>query len=114
MKGYILLSIAIISEVFATLCLKISNGFAHLLPSIGVVLGYGLAFYLLSQSLAYMSLSLAYAVWSGVGTALTAILGILIFADPLSFWVIFGIACIIFGVVLMNTSKSPSKEKATS
>ncbi len=37
MKGYILLSIAIISEVFATLCLKISNGFAHLLPSIGVV-----------------------------------------------------------------------------
>ncbi|GIN59861.1 hypothetical protein J8TS2_41800 [Lederbergia ruris] len=65
MKGYILLSIAIVSEVLATLCLKLSEGFSNIIPSIGVVFGYGLAFYLLSQSLAYMSLSLAYAVWSG-------------------------------------------------
>ncbi|MFS0613280.1 DMT family transporter [Lederbergia ruris] len=113
MKGYILLSIAIVSEVLATLCLKLSDGFSNIIPSIGVVFGYGLAFYLLSQSLAYMSLSLAYAVWSGVGTALTAILGILVFSDPLSFWVILGVVCIILGVVLLNTSKATSEEEAT-
>lgn len=113
MKGYILLSIAIVSEVLATLCLKLSDGFSNIIPSIGVVFGYGLAFYLLSQSLAYMSLSLAYAVWSGVGTALTAILGILVFSDPLSFWVILGVICIILGVVLLNTSNATSEEEAT-
>lgn len=113
MKGYILLSIAIVSEVLATLCLKLSDGFSNIIPSIGVVFGYGLAFYLLSQSLAYMSLSLAYAVWSGVGTALTAILGILVFSDPLSFWVILGVVCIILGVVLLNTSNATSEEEAT-
>ncbi|GIN59860.1 hypothetical protein J8TS2_41790 [Lederbergia ruris] len=49
----------------------------------------------------------------GVGTALTAILGILVFSDPLSFWVILGVVCIILGVVLLNTSKATSEEEAT-
>lgn len=106
MKGYGLLSTAIVAEIVATICLKLSEGFTVLAPSIVVVIGYGLAFFMLSKALAFLPLSLAYAIWSGVGTALTTILGILIFAEPFSLGVVLGISCIILGVVFMNTSKS--------
>ena len=103
MKGYIYLSISILAEILATLSLKLSEGFTVLLPSFVVVIGYGLAFFTLSKSLVYLPLSLAYAIWSGVGTALTAVLGILLFDEPLSIGMIAGILCIIGGVVLMNS-----------
>lgn len=107
MKGYMYLSVSIVAEIAGTLSLKFSEGFTVLFPSIIVVIGYGLAFYMLGKSLAYLPLSLAYAIWSGVGTALTAVLGIVFLDDPLSIGVILGIICIIGGVVLMN---SPAKE----
>ena len=107
MKGYMYLSVSIVAEIAGTLSLKFSEGFTVLFPSIIVVIGYGLAFYMLGKSLAYLSLSLAYAIWSGVGTALTAVLGIVLLDDPLSIGVILGIICIIGGVVLMN---NPAKE----
>lgn len=107
MKGYMYLSVSIVAEIAGTLSLKFSEGFTVLFPSIIVVIGYGLAFYMLGKSLAYLPLSLAYAIWSGVGTALTAVLGIVLLDDPLSIGVILGIICIIGGVVLMN---SPAKE----
>lgn len=111
MKGYVYLSVSIITEIIATLCLKLSEGFTVLLPSIIVVLGYGIAFYMLGKALKFMPLSLAYAIWSGVGTAVTAIIGILIFDEPLSIGVVFGIACIIFGIVLMNSSNTATAEQ---
>lgn len=82
MKSYLALSIAILSEIFGTTMLKLSDGFSSVLPSIGVVIGMGVAFYSLSISLRTIPLSLAYAIWSGVGTALTALIGILIWKDP--------------------------------
>ena len=103
MKGYIYLSISIVAEILATLSLKLAEGFTVLLPSIVVVIGYGLAFYMLSKTLIYLHLSLAYAIWSGVGTALTAILGIVVFDEPLSIGLIMGILCVIGGVALMNS-----------
>jgi small multidrug resistance pump len=54
---------AVLSEVIATTSLKFSEGFTKLLPSIIVVLGYGLSFYLLSISLKVMSFGIAYALW---------------------------------------------------
>ncbi|WP_413367649.1 DMT family transporter [Lysinibacillus sp. 3P01SB] len=106
MKGYMYLSISILAEIAGTFSLKFSEGFTVLLPSIIVVIGYGLAFYMLSKSLTYMPLSLAYAIWSGVGTALTAVLGIVFLDDPLSLAGILGILCIIGGVVLMNNTSN--------
>lgn len=103
MKGYIYLSISIVAEILATLSLKLAEGFTVLLPSIIVVIGYGLAFYMLGKTLIYLPLSLAYAIWSGVGTALTAILGIVVFDEPLSIGLIMGILCVIGGVALMNS-----------
>lgn len=109
MKSYIALALAIIGEVFGTTMLKISEGFTNLIPSIGVVIGMILAFYCLSLVLKSMSLGLAYAIWSGVGTALTALLGILLWGDSFNLITIFSIVLIIGGVVLLNSSNRPEK-----
>lgn len=103
MRGYLALSIAIISEIFGTTMLKLSDGFSNVLPSIGVVIGMGLAFYSLSISLRTIPLSLAYAIWSGVGTALTALIGILIWNDPFNLLTGLSLLIIIGGLVLLNS-----------
>lgn len=102
MSGWWLLMLAVASEVMGSSALKASQGFSKLLPSLLVVLGYGSAFYLLSQSLKTIPLSVAYAVWSGLGTALIALLGWLVFKEPMNGPMVLGIALIIAGVVLLN------------
>lgn len=110
-KGYLALSIAIISEIIGTTMLKMSEGFTQLIPSIGVVIGFIIAFYSLSISLRDLPLSLAYAIWSGVGTVLTAIVGIVVWGDPYSILTFAGIVLIVGGVVLLNSpAKGPVKE----
>ncbi|AWI13738.1 multidrug efflux SMR transporter [Caldifermentibacillus hisashii] len=114
MKGYIALGISIISEVFGTTMLKLSEGFTNLFPSIGVIVGFGLSFYCLSLCLKTVPLSLAYAIWSGMGTALTALIGVLLWRDPFSIITLVGLVLIIGGVVLLNTSKSPENVRKPS
>ncbi|MNB94450.1 Multidrug resistance protein EbrB [compost metagenome] len=89
--------------------LKLSDGFTNLLPGMGVVVGMGLSFFSLSMSLRVIPLSFAYAVWSGVGTAITALIGVLVWGDPFTFVSFIGIAAIIGGVVLLNSSNQPEK-----
>ncbi len=110
MKGYLALTISIIAEIFATSMLKVSDGFTVLFPSIGVIVGYGLAFYCLSLCLKTLPLSLAYAIWSGVGTALTAVIGALVWGEFFSALKLAGIILIIGGVILLNSSKSEEIE----
>ncbi|MFJ5763815.1 DMT family transporter [Lysinibacillus sp. NPDC093210] len=102
MKGYIYLTISIVCEVFATTMLKLSEGFTVLGPSIAVAFGYGISFYCLSLCLKTLPLSLAYAIWSGVGTALTVVLGIVIWGDIFNLYTALGISLIIGGVILLN------------
>lgn len=104
MNGYVYLSISIISEIFGTSMLKLSNGFTNVLPSIGVIIGFGLAFYCLSLCLKTVPLSLAYAIWSGIGTALTALIGVLVWDEPFSLATLIGLVMIIGGVTLLNAS----------
>ncbi|WP_410768854.1 DMT family transporter [Fontibacillus sp. BL9] len=111
MKGYAALVIAIVSEIFGTNMLKMSDGFSILLPSIGVIAGFGLSFYFLSVSLKTLPLSIAYGIWSGVGTAITAMIGIFLWGEPFHILIAVGLIAIIGGVVLLN---SPQKQKATS
>lgn len=113
-KGYAALAVSIVSEIFGTTMLKMSDGFTNLLPSAGVLVGYGLSFYCLSICLKTIPLSLAYAIWSGLGTALTALIGVLVWDDPFSLLTLAGLVLIIGGVVLLNASRSPDKVKATS
>ncbi|MFJ7647441.1 DMT family transporter [Lysinibacillus sp. NPDC097279] len=102
MKGYIILAISIVCEVFATTMLKLSEGFTVVGPSIAVAFGYGISFYCLSLCLKTLPLSLAYAIWSGVGTALTVVIGIVIWGDIFNLYTAIGISLIIGGVILLN------------
>ncbi|MGE7688544.1 DMT family transporter [Lysinibacillus sp. NPDC097214] len=102
MKGYLFLALSIVSEVFATTMLKFSEAFTFLGPSIAVAIGYGISFYSLSLCLKTLPLSLAYATWSGIGTALTVIVGIVVWGDIFNLYSAIGITLIIGGVILLN------------
>lgn len=102
MNAYFLLAISIVSEVFGSSMLKTTNGFKKVFPSLGVIFGYGIAFYALSLSLKTLSLGVAYAIWAGVGTALTALVGIIIYKEKFNGKKLFGLVFIIGGVILLN------------
>ncbi|MDD1504336.1 multidrug efflux SMR transporter [Lysinibacillus sphaericus] len=102
MSAFGFLFISIISEVFASSMLKLTNGFKRLLPSVGVVVGYGTAFYFLSLTLQSIAIGTAYAIWAGVGTALTAVIGIVFYKELFNLKKIIGILLIIVGVVILN------------
>jgi len=99
MPSWFLLIAAIVAEVGGTTCLKLSDGFSRLVPSIGVVVLYPLAFVFLAAVLKSMDVSVAYAIWSGLGTALIAAIGILLFGEPISGIRIVSLGLIIAGVV---------------
>ncbi|GAA1404037.1 multidrug efflux SMR transporter [Kitasatospora putterlickiae] len=99
---YVLLTLAILSEVCATSCLKLTEGFSRFWPSVGVAIGYVLSFALLGRALKHIPVSVAYAVWSGAGTAAVAGIGVAAFGESLGRLQWFGIALIIVGVVVLN------------
>lgn len=100
---YLLLGIAIVSEVFGSTMLKLSNGFTRLLPVAGVIVGFGVAFYSLSIALKTLPLGVVYATWSGCGTILTVIAGVLFFKEKVNKQDILGIGLLIVGLVLLNS-----------
>lgn len=99
---WIYLAIAIVAEVIATSCLKPSEGFTCLWPSVAVVTGYGLAFFFLSLTLRTLPVGVTYAVWSGVGIVLVATVGWLAFGQRLDAPALIGMAMIIGGVAVLN------------
>lgn len=102
MKTYLLLFLAIAAEVVATSALKASENFTRLTPSLLVVAGYGVAFTCLSMTLKTLPLGVAYAIWSGVGTALVAVVGWLLYKQQLDLPAVLGISLIIAGTVVLN------------
>jgi small multidrug resistance pump len=102
MKTYLLLFLAIAAEVVATSALKASENFTRLTPSLLVVAGYGVAFTCLSMTLKTLPLGVAYAIWSGVGTALVAVVGWLLYKQQLDLPAFFGISLIIAGTIVLN------------
>jgi len=96
------LVLAILAEVAGTTSLKFSQGFTKLIPSLIVVVCYGLSFWLLSLTLKKIEVGIAYAIWSAVGTALITAIGILWFKEPLTALKIGSIVLIILGVVGLN------------
>ena len=102
MRPWIFLSVAIVSEVAATSALKASEGFSRFWPSLVVVVGYGLAFYFLSLTLRTIPVGVAYAIWSGTGVALVALIAWLFFGQALDAPAILGLLLIVAGVVVLN------------
>jgi small multidrug resistance pump len=100
----IFLLLAIASEVIATVALKTSEGFSRPLPAAIVVVGYGISFFLLAIVLKHMSVGTTYAVWSAVGTAAIAIIGIVAYGEGANLMKIASLGLIILGVVGLNAA----------
>lgn len=100
--NWLFLALAIALEVCGTTSMKLSEGFAKLLPSIMIFVFYGLSFAALTVTLKSIDVSVAYAVWAGAGTALIAAIGILWFKEPAGVLKLVSIAVIVIGVVGLN------------
>lgn len=100
--NWLFLAIAIVSEVIATSALKASAGFTRLGPSAIVAIGYGIAFYMLAQTLKTIPMGVAYAVWSGAGIVLITLVGYFFFKQRLDLPALAGIALIVAGVIVMQ------------
>lgn len=110
--GYWYLEIAIIAEVIATSALKASGEFTKLVPSIIVITGYGVAFYFLALVLKTIPVGVAYAIWSGMGIVLIAIMVSIFFKQIPDVPALIGMALIILGVVVINVFPKQLATKA--
>ena len=99
---YIYLAIAIVTEVIGTSALKATEEFTRFWPSIIVLAGYVTSFYFLSLCLRHVPVGVAYAIWSGIGIILIAIVGWFLYKQSLDLPAVIGIAFIIAGVVVIN------------
>lgn len=101
--SWVMLAGAIVLEVVATLSLKASAGFTRKIWLIPIVVGYLGAYGMLIAVLAAgVPVGVAYGIWAAVGVALTAVLGRVLFKDPLTLTMLVGIALITGGVLLIE------------
>ncbi|MDO4443762.1 MAG: multidrug efflux SMR transporter [Slackia sp.] len=107
---YVLLCISIVSEVFGTTMMKLSEGFTVLAPSIGVIVAYVVSFSLFVIVLKTVPLGLAYGIWGGAGTVLTTVIGCVVWGEPFSLYTGLGIALVVMGIYLMNASSQQESE----
>ena len=106
LKAYLILLLAVLFEGLGTSSLQASQQFTRLWPSIGVVIGFGGAFYLMMIVLKYLPLGITYAVWSGLGICLTVFLGWAIFKQSVDFAALVGLGLIIAGIAVINLFSS--------
>ena len=104
MNAWYFLGGAILFEVAGTTCMKLSRGFSELVPSIMMFAFYGCAFALNTIAVRTIDLSVAYAIWSGVGTALTAAIGIMYFKEPAGALKMVSLSLIVIGVMGLHSA----------
>ena len=100
--AYVYLVIAIVGEVVATSALKASESFTKPLPSLLVVVGYGVAFYFMSVCLESISVGVVYAMWSGLGVVLVTAAAAILYRQVPDVWAVVGMALIVAGVLVLN------------
>ena len=99
---YIYFVAAIVSEVIATSSLKASEEFTKLIPSLMVIIGYCISFYLVTLVLRTIPIGITYAIWSGVGIVLVALVGAVLYKQVPDIPAVIGMGLIIAGVVIIN------------
>jgi small multidrug resistance pump len=102
--GWILLVVAIVLEVVGTTNMKLSEGFSKVVPSVLVLFFYALSIVALTFAVNRLDVSVAYAVWSGMGTALVAMIGIWFFQESLTTTKLIALGLIIVGVAMLHTT----------
>ena len=106
--GWLLLTVAIFLEVSGTTCMKLSDGFKEVLPSVLVFIFYGLSFTAFIFALKTLDLSIAYAMWAAIGLSLIAAIGIVHFNEPVTALKMLAIALIVIGVIGLSYSEVTS------
>nr|WP_320158429.1 SMR family transporter [Klebsiella aerogenes] len=106
LNTWIILIVAIAAETVATTMVRASEGFTRLLPSLGVVAGYAVSFYGLSQVVKVMNLGIAYVIWAGLGIFLVSIFSWFLFGQKLDLPAIAGMGLILSGVVVIQLFSS--------
>lgn len=99
---WLTLILAIVLEVCGTTCMRLSEGFTRRLPSVLLFFFYGLCIVALTLALKRIEVSVAYAIWSGLGTALIAVIGILCFRESLTALKAVSLVLIVLGVIGLN------------
>jgi small multidrug resistance pump len=99
---YFYFAIAIVAEVVATSALKASEQFTRIIPSLTVVIGYCISFYMVTLVLRTIPVGITYAIWSGVGIVLITVIGAVLYRQIPDLPAIIGIGFIIAGVVIIN------------
>ncbi|AQW59438.1 QacE family quaternary ammonium compound efflux SMR transporter [Vibrio owensii] len=102
MPPLVALSIAIVCEVIATSSIPKTEQFTKLMPSTVVIIGYGIAFFLLSVTVKSMPVGIVYAIWSGAGIVLVAAVGYFLYGQKLDLAALVGIGFILTGVMIVN------------
>jgi small multidrug resistance pump len=102
MPPWLALALAIGTEVVATSALKASEGFTRLVPAAVVVVGYAVSFWCLSLALKTIPVGIAYAIWSGAGIVLIALIAWWLYGQTLDAAALLGIGLILAGVVVIQ------------
>ncbi len=109
-QAWLTLALTIGSEVSATLALKASDGFTRPIPAVGSFVGFALAIVFLAKVLEVIPTSIAYTVWTGAGSALVVVFGIVVFGDHITLRGVLGIVLVITGVTILNLSGASPAE----
>jgi small multidrug resistance pump len=108
--AWIYLVVAILLEVSGTVSMKLSRGFTEPLPTVAIFVFYGLSIAFLTLAIQHIEISVAYAIWSALGTALVATIGILWFRELVTAWKVASLVLIIVGVVGLNLASGTASQ----
>ncbi len=99
---YLYLLVAVLAETIGTTALQASQQFSRFWPSVLVVLAYGISFYLLALTLRFLPVGIVYALWSGLGIILIALIGFAVFGQRLDLPAVLGLGLIIAGIIVIH------------
>jgi len=102
MNAYVYLAIAICAEVIATVSMKAVKGFSTPLPLMLIIVGYGIAFWMLTLVVRTVPVGVAYAVWAGMGIVMVSVAALFIYGQKLDVPAMLGMALIVLGVVVIQ------------
>lgn len=100
--GYLYLAIAVIAEVSGSSLIKYTEGFSKLYPSLGCLALFGTAIFMLSKTVNYVPLYIAYAIWGAAGILLVTVISVVFLKESINLITVIGLVCIVLGVVLVN------------
>jgi len=99
---YLFLALAIVAEVIATTSLKATAEFTKVVPTIIMIVAYLVSFYFMTLVLKFIPLGITYAIWSGIGIVLVAIVGAWKYKEIPDLPSILGMGLIILGVIVIH------------